>query len=99
MKRRNVLGAMGVMLVALPLWSRAQPGGRVYRIGFLGAASALAPVSARRVEAFRKGLRELGYIEGKNIIVDFRWAEGDANRLSELARQLIQLRVEVLVTQ
>ena len=97
MKRRNVLGAMAAMLVALPLASQAQPVARVYRIGFLGAASASAPVSARRVEAFRRGLRELGYIEAKNI-VDFRWAKGDADRLPEFARDLIRLRVDVLVT-
>jgi len=97
--RRTVLGAVAAMLVTLPFASQAQPAARVYRIGFLGAASASAPVSARRVEAFRRGLRELGYIEGKNVIVDFRWAEGDADRLPEFARELIRLRVDVLVTQ
>jgi len=99
MDRRIVLSAMAAILVALPLASRAQPAARVYRIGFLGAASASAPVSVRRIEAFRRGLHELGYLEGKNIIVDIRWAEGDADRLPELARELIRLRVDVLVTQ
>ena len=92
MDRRAVLGAVAATLIVLPLASQAQPAVRAYRIGFLGAASASAAVSARRVEAFRRGLRELGYIEGKNVIVDFRWAEGDANRLPQLARELIQLR-------
>jgi len=72
MDRRIVLSAMAAILVALPLASRAQPAARVYRIGFLGAASASAPVSVRRIEAFRRGLHELGYLEGKNIIVDRR---------------------------
>ncbi len=58
---------------------------KVWRIGFLGAASADSPVWGRRVEGFRAGLRELGYIEGKNIVIEFRWAQGSAERLPALA--------------
>ena len=109
--RRTFVRIVGLAMLRVPmyataLWLFAAPGvgfaeqaGGVYRIGFLGAASASAPTSLRRVEAFRKGLRELGYVEGANVIVDFRWAEGDAGRLADLARDLIRLRVDVLVTQ
>lgn len=99
MNRRNFVGAVAVTMLVLSHVAIGQPAGRVYRIGFLGAASASSPTSLRRVEAFRKGLRELGYVEGTNVIVDFRWAEGDAGRLGELARDLVRLRVDVLVTQ
>ena len=99
MKRRRAFRAMAAMLLALPLAGQSQPTGKVYRIGFLGAASASAPTSARRIEAFRKGLRELGYVEGTNVIVELRWADGDARRLPELARDLVLLQVDVLVTQ
>jgi len=55
--------------------------------------------SARRGAAFREGLRGLGYVEGTNVIIEFRWAEGESDRLAELARELVRLRVDVLVTQ
>ena len=61
----------------------AQQAGRVYRIGFLGVASAAASVTLRRMEAFRTGMRALGYVEGGNVIIDFRWAEGDADGLGD----------------
>ena len=73
----------------------AQPLGRVARIGFLGSASATG--SARSVEALRTGLRDLGYVEGRNIVIDFRWAEGKYDRLSELVAELIRLNVDVMV--
>jgi putative ABC transport system substrate-binding protein len=69
---------------------------RVYRIGYLGGGSESA--QANRFEAFRAGLRDLGYVEGKNIIIDFKWAEGRAERLLDLAGELVRLKVDVLVT-
>jgi putative ABC transport system substrate-binding protein len=68
----------------------------VYRIGFLGTASASA--QAKRVDALRAGLRDLGYVEGKNIVIEFRWAEGRYDRLPDLAAELVRLKVDVLVT-
>jgi putative tryptophan/tyrosine transport system substrate-binding protein len=70
--------------------------GRVYRIGFLGATSPSG--YALQVEAFRAGLRELGYVQGKNIVIEFRWAEGRYARLPELAAELVRLKPDVLVT-
>jgi putative tryptophan/tyrosine transport system substrate-binding protein len=99
MDRRRFIGTFAASMLVLPHAGIAQQAGRVYRIGFLGVASASAAVTLRRIEAFRTGMRALGYVEGSNVIIDFRWAEGNADRLAELARDLIRLRVEVLVTQ
>ena len=74
----------------------AQQAGKVPRIGVLVSASASASVS--RIHAFRQGLHALGYIEGKNIIVEYRYAEGSPNRLQELVAELVRLKVDVIVT-
>ena len=66
------------------------------RIGFLGVSTPAA--WATRVDAFRTGLRDLGYVEGKNIVIEFRFAEGRYDRLSELAAELVRLKVDVIVT-
>jgi putative ABC transport system substrate-binding protein len=82
-------------MAGLPAFAQER---KIWRIGFLGAARADTPVWARRVEAFRAGLRELGYVEGKNIAIEFRWAEGSAERLPSLAAELVRLKVDVIVT-
>jgi putative ABC transport system substrate-binding protein len=89
-----------VWLIALALASfrlaGAQQVGKVPRVGFLGAATAFAV--AARVEAFRQGLRELGYVEGKNIVIQWRFAEGKVDRLPALIADLARIKVEVIVT-
>ena len=75
----------------------AQPSKR-WLIGFLGTTSAKALVSGPRLEALRTGLRELGYVEGKNIAIEVRWLEGDFEQLPALASELVNLKVDVLVT-
>jgi hypothetical protein len=89
-----VVLALGLVLV--PLAVEAQPSAKVHRIGFLGSgtASSMEP----RVEALRAGLRELGYVEGRNIVIEYRWAEGKYDRLPVLAAELVSLKVDVLVT-
>src|SRR5712691_12518074 len=78
-----------------PISAKAQPqSGKVYRIGLLGTASG----QANRVEALRAGLRDLGYVEGKNIVIEYRWADGKYDRLPDLAAELIALKVDVIVT-
>src|SRR5262249_43089821 len=67
------------------------------RIGFLGTSSLSDPRAARYVMAFRQGLRELGYVEGQNLAIEFRWAEGKYDRLPGLAAELVRLRVNILV--
>jgi putative tryptophan/tyrosine transport system substrate-binding protein len=96
MKRRHFIKVVGGMAVASPLILHAQPLARVARIGFLGSASATG--SAKSVEALRDGLRDLGYVEGKNIAIEFRWADGKYDRLSDLVVELIRLNVDVIVT-
>jgi putative tryptophan/tyrosine transport system substrate-binding protein len=70
--------------------------GKLARIGFLSASSAASMVN--NVEAFRQGLKELGYVEGRNIVVEYRWAEGKVDRLSELAAELERLKVDAIVS-
>ena len=82
-------------LILAPLAAEAQAG-NVYRIGFLGVSSA-ADYAANR-QAFRQGLRDLGYEEGKNISIEYRWANGRNERLPALAAELVRLNPDVLVT-
>ena len=91
------LGTLAGSLLAAPLAGEAQQAGRVWRIGFLGLPSASS--AAARVEAFRRGLRDLGYVEGRNLAIEFRWTEGSADRLPALAAELAKLKVDVIVTQ
>src|SRR5712692_8307009 len=74
----------------------AQQPTKVPRIGFLGAPPLSA--MAARIEAFRQGLRELGYVEGKNIVIEWRSAEGKSERVPALAAELVRLKVDVIVT-
>ena len=76
--------------------AHAQQPAKIPRIGLLGGISAAAV--AARIEAFRQGLRELGYVEGKNIVIEYRYAEGKLGRLHELATELVRLKVDVIVT-
>ena len=95
--RRAFLIAAGAWLAlarAGASFAQQQPA-KVARIGFLGTESASGFTS--RVETLRAGLRELGYVEGKNIIIEFRWAEGKNDRLPELAAELVRLNVDVIV--
>ena len=92
MKRRAfIVGLAGA--AAWPPHAHAQQSSKVWLIGFLGPAPAIA--SALRVEALRTGLRELGYVEGKNVVIEFRWAEGAA-QMRELAAELVRLNVDVI---
>jgi putative ABC transport system substrate-binding protein len=95
MRRREFIGAIGAAL-ARPLAARAQAAGQVPRIGFLGLAS--PTTFASRLEGFRQGLRDLGYVEGTNITVEYRWAEGRYERLPELAADLVRSKVDLIVT-
>ena len=88
--------ALCTMLIALSLSAEAQQPAKIPRIGYL-TASALSAQSAR-IEAFRQGLRELGYVEGKNIVIEWRSAEGKLDRLPALAAELVRLKVDVIVT-
>ena len=96
MKKKIITLALTASLFALCSSTEAQQSTKVPRIGYLGAASASA--DAPRAEAFRKGLRDLGYIEGQNIIIEYRYEERAFERLPDMAAELVRLKIDVLVT-
>jgi ABC-type uncharacterized transport system substrate-binding protein len=95
MTRRTFLCGLALGTLAAPPAIAAQPA-KIPRIGYLGPVSPSA--GAFLLESFRQGLRELGYVEGRNILIDYRWTEGMPDRLPILAAELIQLRVDAIVT-
>ena len=84
------------MLLANSFLAEAQQPAKIARIAFLGATQASAITA--RIDGFRKSLRELGYVEGQNIFIEYRWADGRAERLPDLAAELVSLRPDVIVT-
>ena len=86
-----------VGIFAVPRTGEAQHRANIPRVGFLPPRSLSDPSMSRNVGAFREGLRELGYIEGQNIAIEFRWAEGKYDRLPDLAAQLVSLKVDIIV--
>ena len=98
MRRREFIklagGAAASLLSPLATW--AQQGGSPPLIGFLGAISATG--FAKQLAGFRQGLRELGYTEGENLMIEYRWAEGDYARLPALTAELVRSNVAVIVT-
>ena len=96
-KRRKLVIALGAGALGIPLRSFAQqPAVRMRRIGFLGPSSAAA--YAKEVEALRAGLRDLGYEERKNLLIEFRWASGNYGQLPALAAELAGMKVELIVS-
>ena len=95
-RRRKLIVALGAGALAVPFSSFAQQQGKVWRIGFLGSATAAGYV--KEVDAIRAGLRDLGYVENKNIVIEFRWAESNPERLKEMAAELVALKVDVIIT-
>jgi putative ABC transport system substrate-binding protein len=94
--RRGFIGSLALGLLAAPLAADAQQPAKVPRIGFLGNST--AALEANLVGPFREGLRDLGYVEGRNILIEYRWAEGRYERFPGLIAELIALKVEVIVT-
>jgi ABC-type uncharacterized transport system substrate-binding protein len=93
--RRTFLAGTGAVLLAAPRAADAQQAGKVPRIGFLGTRS-LSDMSPY-LDTFRQGLRELGWVEGQNIVIDYRYAEGRFDRLPDLAAELVRLKVDIIV--
>jgi ABC-type uncharacterized transport system substrate-binding protein len=96
MRRRRFIALAGGTVLGWPVVSRAQQSKKIAQLGFLGAS--FASSWADRIEAFRSGLRELGYVEDKNIHIEFRWANEQYDQLSALAAELVRLNVDVLLT-
>jgi putative ABC transport system substrate-binding protein len=96
--RRQVLIALGLSALAAPLASLAQPQNKVWRVGFLALRHVDFVDTDYYYGPFREGMRELGYIEGRNLAIEWRSAEGRAERLPALVADLVQLKVDVIVT-
>ena len=96
--RRKLVLSTGVSAIALPNVLRAQPAGKVWRVGFLGFASRPASIDAHVFGGFGRGMRELGYVEGKNLTIEWRFADGKPERLAELAAELVQAKPDLIVT-
>ena len=94
--RRRLVIALGASALAAPFPSFAQQPGKVWRIGVLETTS--MALNAANFNMFRKGLLELGYAEGKNLVIDYRSAEGSVARFPELAAELVRLKVDLIVT-
>jgi putative ABC transport system substrate-binding protein len=98
MKKNSFCLALGAMLLALCSLVAAQQQARIPRIGYvLVGADPKTPAS--QVKAFRRGVRDLGYVEGKNIVIEFRYAEGKEDRIPSLVTELVELKVDVFVLQ
>ena len=91
MRRRQFIVGLGAVL-AWPVV--AQPAAKLRRVGFLWDSPDLWPAA---LESFRRGLRDLGWIEGRNVVVEYRWAEGRFDRLQEIADELVKLNVDIIV--
>jgi putative ABC transport system substrate-binding protein len=89
--RRTFIGTLAGGILASPLAAFAQPPTKVPRIGVIGGQDSPA------WEGFRQGLRELGYVDGRNVTIDWRWSGGNAERLPTLASELVQLKVDIIV--
>jgi putative tryptophan/tyrosine transport system substrate-binding protein len=76
--------------------TQAQDSGKIYRVGVLDTTSAV--MNAPNVQAFKEGLYELGYVEGRNLVVEYRSADGRAERFPELAAELVRLKVDLIAT-
>ena len=96
MKRKITVLTLSAMLTALCASAEAQQPAKVPQVGYLTGATPEG--QSARIEAFRQGLRELGYVEGKNIVIEYRYAEEKLDRLPALAAELVRLKVDVIVT-
>jgi putative ABC transport system substrate-binding protein len=95
MTKRMIQLAVGTLLIVSGASATAQQPGRIFRIGFLDASTASS--SAVVAEPFRQELSKLGWVEGKNIAIEYRFAEGKRERLPELAADLVRLKVDLIV--
>jgi putative tryptophan/tyrosine transport system substrate-binding protein len=95
MRRREFIALLGGA-VTWPLTARAQRGGKIYRVGILEPVPAAQ--NAANLDSLRKGLRDLGYFEGQNLVIEYRSADGRAERFADLASELVDLNVDLILT-
>src|SRR6266853_3077549 len=96
LKRREFITLLGGAPAAWPLSARAQQPGKLQTIGFLGQSTRSA--ESELVAAFTQRLRELGWIEGRTITIEYRWSEGRVERFGQIAAEFVRLKVDVIVT-
>ncbi len=96
MRRREFITLLGGAAAGWPLAARAQQSGKLPTIGFLGATTASG--ASQWVIAFVQRLRELGWIEGRTMAIEYRWAEGRSERFTEIANEFVRLKVDIIVT-
>jgi putative ABC transport system substrate-binding protein len=96
MDRRTFLAGMGAVLLAAPLAVDAQRAEKLYRIGMLERTS--TAINAANLEGFRQGMRELGYVEGKNFVIEYRSVDGRDELFPSLAAELVRLKVDLILT-
>jgi len=96
--RREFITLLGVVAATWPIAARAQQDGRVRRVGVLMPYAEVDPEAQARFQAFRQGLADLGLVDGRNLRLDVRWAEADVARMAPLARELVALRPEVILS-
>src|SRR5688572_21286602 len=87
-----------IALSAAPLVSHAQQPGKIWRVGFLAPRRRPDSIDSDFIGAFPRGMRELGYVEGKNLVIEWRFADGQFERLPDLAAELVRLKVDVIVS-
>jgi putative ABC transport system substrate-binding protein len=97
MKRREFITLLGGAAAAWPVAARAQRQRKIWRVGFLEMPLRPAVLESSRYAAFARGMRELGYVEGDNLAIEYRFAEGEPERLSNLVAELVELKPDVLV--
>src|SRR5262245_39032131 len=96
MRRRNFIALLGGAAAAWPRDGRAQQAGKLPTIGFLGANTPAAQI--QWTAAFVQRLRELGWVEGRNVAIEYRWAEGRTERYTEIATEFNRLKVDIIFT-
>jgi ABC-type uncharacterized transport system substrate-binding protein len=96
-RRREFIAGLSGALAVSPFTARAQQHERVRRIAMLSGLAANDPESQSRVAAFEQGLKELGWMEGRNLHIDFRWGTGDASEMQTFARELVELKPDLIV--
>src|SRR5262245_16384344 len=94
-QRREFIAVLGGAAAAWPLAARGQQAGKLPTIGYLGGGAAIS--QRAWVDAFVQRLRELGWIDGRNVAIEYRWGEGRAERFAEIAAEFVRLKVDVIL--